>query len=173
MKVQGTRICFYFHQVKNFASSGIPIKLAPVLNSTELYWLFSSFHFCWLHFSFCLSSEEGRVEGVKKQDRPWVCVEGPRSLNYSWPAWKSRHTIWFNLFLKPAMLFFPSFLVNSLFLPPPLFWRQKSSKFLMNYKCIVSSVLRFTGSSMSCAQKVIFAFLHFPFSSNLVVWWIF
>lgn len=60
--------------------------------SLKFYWivmvLFSSFRFCWLHFSFCLGSEEGRVEGVKKQDRPWVCVEGPRSLNYSWAALK-------------------------------------------------------------------------------------
>lgn len=47
MKVQGTRFCFYFHQMKNFAvSSGIPVKLASVLNSAELYW------FCFLPFTF-------------------------------------------------------------------------------------------------------------------------
>lgn len=31
MKVQGTRFCFYFHQVQKFVvSSGIPVKLASV-----------------------------------------------------------------------------------------------------------------------------------------------
>lgn len=71
MMVQCTRFCFYLHQVKNSAvSSGMPVKLASVKNSTELYW------FCLLLFTFVGSvflfasvlSKEGWRESRSKTD---------------------------------------------------------------------------------------------------------